>query len=90
MFNSQTILNLFLMGYITLAMGLEGGGGACSAAYIAKARAQKRSSCVPWGMVEQDLAGLGELVLFRILLRARFTCFRNAMWLYYVYGNITL
>jgi hypothetical protein len=36
MFNSQTILNLFLREYITFATGLEGGGGARSEAYTAR------------------------------------------------------
>ena len=36
MFNSQTILNLFLREYITFATGLKGGGGARSEAYTAR------------------------------------------------------
>jgi hypothetical protein len=41
-------------------------------------------------MVEQQLPRLGEFVLLRILIRAHFTYFWNAMWFYYFYGNITL
>lgn len=42
------------------------------------------------GMVEEQLPRLGEFVMLRILIRARFTFFWNIMWFYYFYGNITL
>ena len=46
-----------------LPIGLEAGGGAISAAYTDKARAQNLSSCVPSGWLNSSFWGVIRIII---------------------------